>query len=84
MNTTFEDKFWGGLEYNANEYSLLDGSVSHSNWFYAVGSSQEWGGAIPGPDDNAVNVVELWAYVPVPKSDSPTDDPVDPTTQAPW
>ena len=31
--------------------SLLDGSVDHNNWFYAVGTSGEWSCGIPGAQD---------------------------------
>merc|ERR1712194_365232 len=30
---------WGGLEYNANGDSLLDGELGSNNWFYAIGYS---------------------------------------------
>lgn len=44
--------YWGGLEYN-NDDALLDGSVSSSDWWFAVGaiSTFDLGGeaAIPGP-----------------------------------
>merc|ERR1712151_1449900 len=39
----YSSQYWGGLEYN-NQLTLLDGSVSHSNWFYGVGGIS--GGAI--------------------------------------
>jgi len=69
---------WGGLELgngshgpSNNGSSYLDGSVNHSNWFYAVGSSKGWGGAggcyngIPAADtavgsNCGVQTVELW------------------------
>jgi hypothetical protein len=49
---------WGGLEYNG-DICLMDGSVDHGHWFYAVGTRSKWGNAIPGwanPED----VTELW------------------------
>ena len=46
--------YWGGLEYN-NDDALLDGSVGHSNWWFAVGaiSTIDYNGiaGIPGPYD---------------------------------
>ncbi|WP_374078130.1 fibrinogen-like YCDxxxxGGGW domain-containing protein [Bdellovibrio bacteriovorus] len=59
--------YWGGLEFNSNSTSTLaDGSVSHSNWFYAIGSYVGWGTptvGIPACDTVAtdgVPKVELW------------------------
>jgi len=51
-------RHWAGLEYN-NHVALLDGSTNHGNWFYAVGSTHVWSGAIPGPS-SPVTKVELW------------------------
>jgi hypothetical protein len=37
--------YWGGLERGAatnNNSSLVDGSVNHTNWYYAVGSFVNW------------------------------------------
>lgn len=64
VSENFSTNYWGGLEYNnRNDYSLLDGSVGHGNWYYAIGSSQAWSGAIPGPDGTAEKVVELYVFV---------------------
>ena len=57
----FTDLAWGGLEYNG-EQTLLDGSVNHNYWFYAVGARQRHGGGIPGPDSSVEQVVELYQY----------------------
>ena len=37
VDAPFAGNYWGGLEYNGAN-SLLDGSVSQGNWWYAVGS----------------------------------------------
>ena len=51
---------WGGLEYNGQS-SLLDGSVSVSSWWYAIGSTADYSpGGMPGP---AVVVSETEMYV---------------------
>lgn len=77
---------WGGLEQDNGKSSLLDGSVDHGHWYYAVGSTHAWGGAIPGPDSKAVKVVELWVRVshdePVkpPKAQAPKVNPATNTT----
>jgi len=63
ISENFNSKNWGGLEYNSrNDHSLLDGSVNNDRWYYAIGSSKEWGGAIPGAKD-AEQVVELYVFV---------------------
>jgi len=45
ISVPFTGQYWGGLEASAS--ALMDGSVNHSNWFYAVGSHQLWNGGIP-------------------------------------
>eukprot|EP01045_Picozoa_sp_COSAG04_P023126 COSAG04_NODE_2703_length_3709_cov_7.614404_1_plen_88_part_00 len=51
---------WRGLEYNGQS-SLLDGSVSVSSWWYAIGSAADYSpGGMPGP---AVVVSETEMYV---------------------
>merc|ERR1719265_1041436 len=52
---------WGGLEAGHGS-ALLNGSIG-SLWFYAIGSYQEWCGAIPGPE-SAAECVELHARRP--------------------
>ena len=61
IDINYTSNSWGGLEYNSfNSSSLLDGTVNTGNWFYAVGSSGDWGGGIPGPAGPAVSQVELY------------------------
>ena len=65
---------WGGLELgngahgppNGNS-SYLDGSINHSNWYYAIGTRVMWGNpnGFPASDDVAggavgVNQTQLW------------------------
>ena len=40
--------YWGGLEHSTSSATLIDGSTSHSNWFYAIGSYQKWGSGTSG------------------------------------
>ena len=40
----------------------MSGSVGHSNWFHAIGTSTAWNGGIPGPNV-AVEETELWVRV---------------------
>lgn len=66
--------YWGGLEYGKptnGSSSLIDGSINHTNWYYAVGSFVNWNpgnvcnGNIPLSTDIAGNScgvphVALW------------------------
>ena len=65
IDAPFTILHWGGLEFNSNSSSLLDGSVNHGNWFYAVGVKNLWKGAFPGPfAAESVQQVELYALTP--------------------
>ena len=55
------DHYWRGLEHNSGKESLLDGSVDHGHWYYAVGSTEVWQGGIPAWSE-AVDLVELYVY----------------------
>ncbi len=49
--------YWGGLEKSSRPNTLIDGSVSHSNWWYAIGSVTFYGsGTIPGPSKRITQV----------------------------
>lgn len=60
--------YWKGLERNCAmgcSSSLMDGSVGHANWFYAVGSILVYVGGLPASDSIAgpstsVPQVQLW------------------------
>ena len=60
-----DDGNWYGLEHNTDASSVGDGSVEHGYWFYAIGSSGEWSGGIPGGTWTAETKVELHALWPV-------------------
>lgn len=55
-------KYWGGLEPDKGNNTLLDGSVNHGNWYYAVGSIRYWPstGTIPGP---SAGINEVMLYI---------------------
>jgi len=59
VSVAFTGHTWGGLA-ASSPYALLDGSLS-GEWFYAVGSYQVWGGAIPA-NEGATSVVELYVW----------------------
>jgi len=70
LSVTSTTNFWGGLERNCAigcTSSFIDGSISSSNWFYAIGSVAAWGTptvGIPASDGvgggSGVPVVQLW------------------------
>lgn len=62
IETGWNGNYWNGLtRSNQTGTTFLDGSVPHSNWYFAVGSGSSWNGStnFPGPG-LAVNTVELW------------------------
>lgn len=50
---------WGGLERGSSN-SYLDGSVNNSNWWYAIGNYNPYGGGIPGGNGQVVSHVQLF------------------------
>ncbi len=53
---------WGGLEYRSSSPTFLDGSVNHSNWWYAIGSTNTYDSGnpnFPGPG-SVTELAELW------------------------
>jgi len=61
----YTGRYWGGLE--PSSHALMDGSVGHDNWFYAVGSYSLWDGGIPSyaktEDDHRYPKQEVELYV---------------------
>jgi len=45
IHVDYTGQKWGGLEPSTR--ALMDGSVSSSSWYYAVGAYQDWHGGIP-------------------------------------
>lgn len=60
--TGYSGNYWGGLEYYGTSTTFINGSVGHSNWYFAIGSFDSWSGAIPGPGV-PVNYAEVYACV---------------------
>lgn len=59
VNVSYTQRQWGGIEHNPGSQALMDGSVDHWNWYYALGSHKFWNGGYPGPNA-VVTQVELW------------------------
>ena len=54
---------WGGLALSStNTHTLIDGSTG-SSWWYAIGAYKAYNGGIPGPNNNIVSTVNLWARI---------------------
>lgn len=55
---------WGGLELAQNGAALLDGSVTHPDYWYAVGEVNIYGNGVPANDEiggnSTTTQVELW------------------------
>ena len=64
IHIDWTSSYWGGLgRQNESTTSIsstfIDGSIGHSNWFYAIGASSVHDGGIPGPS-SGVQETELW------------------------
>jgi len=61
INIVHNSRFWGGLETSYGGYTLVDGSVNHGFWFYAIGAHEYWPshGTIPGPS-GGIKKVDLY------------------------
>ncbi|MDD0853718.1 fibrinogen-like YCDxxxxGGGW domain-containing protein [Halobacteriovorax sp. GB3] len=76
IDITYSGQYWGGLERNCAincTSSFMDGSVNHSNWFYAIASFVDYSsGVIPGVHDGTTDTnttkSELWIRPYYPKS----------------
>ena len=68
----FDSNHWGGLEHGATN-SLLDGSVDHGHWFYAIGAARGYNCGIPGALD-CESKVELWVLNGPPPAPAPPPD----------
>jgi len=73
VDVTYTDRNWGGLEKGCKDQSLLDGSAKSAWWYYAIGTSIEWHGGIPGhTDQEGEQQTELYVLVPTAGSTTPT------------
>lgn len=63
VNISWTGSSWGGLCKSSTSVTLLDGSVNHSNWWYAIGTYSAYQGGIPGPSSVVVDEVYLWARI---------------------
>ena len=45
ISVPYTGQYWKGLEPSTE--ALMDGSINHGNWFYAIGSYQKWNDGIP-------------------------------------
>jgi flagellin-like protein len=59
IDIDYTTNYWGGLEQYGSS-SLLDGSVNHGNWFYAIGSYNIYGIGIPSYNSGSSADAQLW------------------------
>ena len=57
---SWTSNYWGGLEPDTATNTWVDGSVNHSNWFYAIGPRVTYNGGMPGPNNVETGWVEIW------------------------
>ena len=62
VDVHFTANGWGGLKHQKSGVSLLDGTVNHGNWYYAVGTQRAWHGGIAGAA-HAESQVELYVLI---------------------
>lgn len=54
---------WGGLSLGSSGAAYLDGNPANSNWYYPIGSYQNWNGGMPQYDSTGHPTVELWVKI---------------------
>lgn len=60
VQVSWNGSYWGGLEYNGGTSTWVDGSVNHTNWYYAIGAKAVYSGGIPAWSSAETGWVELW------------------------
>lgn len=66
VKINWTSNYWGGLEWTNGSTTLIDGSVNHNNWYYAIGAASKHGDGIPSSNDitgSTPNDVELWVRI---------------------
>lgn len=68
VKINWTSNFWGGLEWTNGSITLIDGSVNHGNWYYAIGVSTKHRDGMPSSADimknsSTPNDVELWVRI---------------------
>ena len=68
VKINWTSNFWGGLEWTNGSTTLIDGSVNHENWFYAIGASTKYRDGMPSckevnANSSTPNDVELWVRI---------------------
>ncbi len=59
-NTNTNSTAFQGIARSNSGATFIDGTIGHSDWFYALGSYNEWNGGIPGPSSAETNIVTLY------------------------
>ncbi len=59
-DTNTNSSAFQGIAKSNSGATFIDGTIGHSNWYYALGSYSEWNGGIPGPSLAEKQVTRLW------------------------
>lgn len=68
VKINWTSNYWGGLEWTNGSTTLINGSVNHSNWYYAIGATGKYSDGIPSckevnTNSSTPNDVELWVRI---------------------
>ena len=63
VSISWTSNYWAGLALSNTTSTLIDGSINHSNWFYAIGAYAKYDTGIPTGTGSTANVAELWARI---------------------
>lgn len=68
IHIDWSGNYWGGLErFNESTTTYgscyIDGSVGHSNWYYAIGPKANYQNGVPGPSVVVSGRVQIWVRI---------------------
>lgn len=68
VKINWTSNYWGGLEWANSSTTLINGSVNHDNWYYAIGATSKYKDGMPSctnvsSNSSTANDVELWVRI---------------------
>ena len=68
VHIDWSGSYWGGLERHLEDptsfnEAYLDGSVGHTNWYFAIGLKSKYGTGSPGPSGMSSIAGRIWLWV---------------------
>lgn len=75
IHISWDTNYWGGLTKSTSTATALNGSVGHSNWYFAIGAYQCWPAScrdasdtttvtgVPGPNVLIKGSIDLWMRI---------------------